>query len=91
MRYLPIPPQQYSKRQTRGEEVETCLDEGLEPTYYLVFLVFYFVLEAFGPLRISLIGPRILVRYPSFLVVDILIKFPPNYHSARLPCAPCLF
>ena len=24
----------HSKRQTRGEEIEKCLDEGLEPTYY---------------------------------------------------------
>jgi len=28
------PSRQYSKRQTRGEEIEKCLDEGLEPTYY---------------------------------------------------------
>ena len=25
---------QYSKGQTRGEEIEKCVDEGLEPTYY---------------------------------------------------------
>ena len=25
---------QYSKRQTRAQEIEKCLDEGLEPTYY---------------------------------------------------------
>ena len=25
---------QYSKRQTRCEEIEKCLDEGLEPIYY---------------------------------------------------------
>ena len=24
----------YSKRQTRGEGIEKCLDEGLEPTYH---------------------------------------------------------
>ena len=28
------PSRQYSKRQTRGEEIEKCLDGGLEPTYY---------------------------------------------------------
>ena len=31
---IPNPSRQYSKRQTRGEEIEKCLDEGLEPTYY---------------------------------------------------------
>ena len=31
---LPNTSRQYSKRQTRGEEIEKCLDEGLEPTYY---------------------------------------------------------
>ena len=30
----PNPSRQYSKRQTRGEEIEKCLDEGLEPTYH---------------------------------------------------------
>ena len=28
------PSRQYSKRQTRDEEIEKCLDEALEPTYY---------------------------------------------------------
>ena len=32
---FPNPSRQYSKHQTRGEEIEKCLDEGLEPTYYL--------------------------------------------------------
>ena len=32
MQNLLNPPQQYSKRQTRGEEIEKCLDGGLEPT-----------------------------------------------------------
>ena len=31
---FPKPSRQYSKRQTRGEEIEKCLDGGLEPTYY---------------------------------------------------------
>ena len=31
---LPNPSQRYSKRQTRDKEVEMCLVEGLEPTYY---------------------------------------------------------
>ena len=31
---FPNPSQQYSKRQNRGEEIEKCLDESLEPTYY---------------------------------------------------------
>ena len=31
---FPNPFWQYSKRQTRGEEIEKCLDEGLEPTYH---------------------------------------------------------
>ena len=31
---FPIPSRQYSKRQTRGEEIEKCLDGGLEPSYY---------------------------------------------------------
>ena len=34
MRNLLNPPQQYCKRRTRGEDIEKCLDEGLEPTYY---------------------------------------------------------
>ena len=34
LRLVPNPSCQYSKRQTRGEEIEKCLDEGLEPTYY---------------------------------------------------------
>ena len=33
-RNLPYPSWQYSKRQTRGEEIEKCLEGGLEPTYY---------------------------------------------------------
>ena len=28
------PSRQYSKHQTRGEEIEKCLDGGLEPTYF---------------------------------------------------------
>ena len=32
---FPNPSRQCSKRQTRGESIEKCLDEGLEPTYYL--------------------------------------------------------
>jgi len=28
------PPQHYSKHQTRAEEIEMILDEGLEPTYH---------------------------------------------------------
>ena len=31
---LPNPSRPYSKRQTRGEEIEKCLDGGLEPTYH---------------------------------------------------------
>ena len=34
MQNLPNPPQQYSKHQTRDEEIEKCIDGGLEPTYY---------------------------------------------------------
>ena len=34
MQNLSNRPWQYSKRKTRGEEIEKCLDEGLEPTYY---------------------------------------------------------
>ena len=34
MRNLPHPSQQYSKCHTRVEEIEKCLDEGLELTYY---------------------------------------------------------
>ena len=33
MQNLPNPPRQYSKRQER-EEIEKCIDKGLEPTYY---------------------------------------------------------
>ena len=33
MRNLPNLPWQYSKRHTRAQETEKCLDEGLEPTY----------------------------------------------------------
>ena len=32
---FPIPSWQYSKRQTRGEDIKKYLDGGLEPTYYL--------------------------------------------------------
>ena len=28
------PPWKYSKCQTRAEDIEKCLDEGLDPTYY---------------------------------------------------------
>ena len=35
MRNVPNSPQQYSKCQIRGEEIEKCLDEGFEPTYNL--------------------------------------------------------
>ena len=31
---LPNPSQQCSKHQTRGEDIEKSLNEGLEPTYY---------------------------------------------------------
>ena len=32
----------HSKRQTRGEEIEMCLDGGLEPIYYFsVFITIY--------------------------------------------------
>jgi len=31
---LANPPQQYSKRQTRAEEIEKCPDEGLEPNHH---------------------------------------------------------
>ena len=34
MQNLSNPPWQYSKRQTRDEEIEKCLDEGLEPIYH---------------------------------------------------------
>ena len=34
MHNLHNPSQQYSKRQTRGEQLGKCPDEGLEPTYY---------------------------------------------------------
>ena len=34
MHNLPNPTQQHSKHQNRGEEIEKCLDRGLEPTYY---------------------------------------------------------
>ena len=34
LRNLPDPSWQYSKCQTRGEEIEKCLDGGLEPTYH---------------------------------------------------------
>ena len=34
MRNLPNPPWRYSKLKTRAEELEKCLNEGLEPTYY---------------------------------------------------------
>ena len=33
MRNLPNPSRLYSKPQTRVEEIEKCLDQGLEPTY----------------------------------------------------------
>jgi len=40
MRNLPNPPRQYSKRQTRAQEMEKFLDEGLEPTYHFsIFMV----------------------------------------------------
>ena len=35
---FPNPSRQHSKQQTRGEEIEKCLDEGLEPTYYFSIL-----------------------------------------------------
>ena len=31
---FPNPSWKYSKRQTTGEEIEKCIDEGLEPTHY---------------------------------------------------------
>ena len=37
MRYLPNPPRQYSKQQTRGGEIKKCLNEGLEQTDYLCY------------------------------------------------------
>ena len=36
MRNLQNPSRQYSKHQTRPEELERCLDKGLEPTYYRI-------------------------------------------------------
>ena len=44
MRNLMNPPQQYSKHLTRGEKVEKCQDEALEPIYY------------FSAFRISIFG-----------------------------------
>ena len=34
MHNLPNPTRQYSTCQTRGQEIEKCLDEGLEPPYH---------------------------------------------------------
>ena len=34
MHNLPNSPQQYDKCQTKAEEIEKCLNEGLEPTYH---------------------------------------------------------
>ena len=42
MHNLPNSPRQYNKHQTRVEEIEKCLDEGLEPTY--CFSIFKMVL-----------------------------------------------
>ena len=43
---FPNPSRQYSKRQTRGEEIEKCLDEGLEPTYYFsIFRAHFMILD----------------------------------------------
>ena len=39
-RIFPNPSRQYSKRQTRGEEIKKCLDGVFEPTYY--FSIFSF-------------------------------------------------
>ena len=39
---------QYSKRQTRAEEIERCLDEDLEPTYYSgIFTIQHFTFCCF--------------------------------------------
>ena len=42
IRNLLNPSQQYSKCQTRGEEIEKCLDEGLEQTYYFSIFRFHY-------------------------------------------------
>ena len=34
-----------SKHQTRGEEIEKCLDGGLEPTYYFSIFIYSFETE----------------------------------------------
>ena len=39
MHNLPNPPRQYSKRQTRVEETEKCLDGGLEPIHYFSIFI----------------------------------------------------
>ena len=46
MQIFQNPPWQYSKHQTRAVEIEKCLDEGLETTYY--FSIFTFSLPKYG-------------------------------------------
>ena len=36
---FPNPLSQYSKRQTRAEEIRKCLDDCLEPTYYFSIFI----------------------------------------------------
>ena len=48
MHNLPNSPWQYSKRQTKGEEIEKCLDGGLEPTYnFSIFSLDNFYVKTF--------------------------------------------
>ena len=39
MQIFQNPPWQYSKHQTRAKEIEKCLDEGLETTYYFSIFI----------------------------------------------------
>ena len=43
---FPNPSRQYSKRQTRGREIEKCLDEPLEPSYYFIIFTFNPIIDA---------------------------------------------
>ena len=56
MRHVPNAPWQYSKHQTRAEEVERCLDEGLKPTYHF---------SIFNEYRIRAYTAPVLIRTPS--------------------------
>ena len=50
------PSQQYSKCQNRGEEIEKCLDEGLEPTYHFSIFRMDIVITIFSNISESTRG-----------------------------------